>query len=105
MHIKIRYRRALMHVLPEFPIWTSDIGGYHFHWQAPTGQRQLIVNYLPAGSSSEHSVPSSGYMEKVKEHLFSDNWDAPTKSILLKYDNLRYRLLALHLFTFMESYQ
>ncbi len=25
--------------------------------------------------------------------MFSDNWDAPTKSILLNYDNLRYRLL------------
>jgi alpha-D-xyloside xylohydrolase len=30
---------------------------------------------------------------KGERALFSDNWDASTKSILLNYDNLRYRLL------------
>jgi len=30
---------------------------------------------------------------KGERALFSDNWDADTKAILLKYDNLRYRLM------------
>jgi hypothetical protein len=40
-HIKARYHRELMHVLPVSHYWTSDIGGYHFHWHLPTGQQPI----------------------------------------------------------------
>jgi alpha-D-xyloside xylohydrolase len=75
------------------PYWTSDIGGYHFHWQAPDwsapSNRELFTRWFQFGTFS----PIFRIHGKGERALFSDNWDTPTKAILLKYDNLRYRLL------------
>jgi alpha-D-xyloside xylohydrolase len=75
------------------PYWTSDIGGYHFHWQPPDwstpDNRELFTRWFQFGTFS----PIFRIHGKGERALFSDNWDAPTKSILLNYDNLRYRLL------------
>ena len=75
------------------PYWTSDIGGYHFHWQAPDwsspSNRELFTRWFQFGTFS----PVFRIHGKGERALFSDNWDATTKSILLNYDNLRYRLL------------
>jgi alpha-D-xyloside xylohydrolase len=75
------------------PYWTSDIGGYHFHWQAPDwsapSNRELFTRWFQFGTFS----PIFRIHGKGERALFSDNWDASTKAILLKYDNLRYRLL------------
>lgn len=75
------------------PYWTSDIGGYHFHWQAPDwsapANRELFTRWFQFGTFS----PIFRIHGKGERALFSDNWDAKTKEILLKYDNLRYRLL------------
>ena len=75
------------------PFWTSDIGGYHFHWNAPDWSapinRELFTRWFQFGTFS----PVFRIHGKGERAIFSDNWDAPTKAILLKYDNLRYRLL------------
>jgi alpha-D-xyloside xylohydrolase len=75
------------------PYWTSDIGGYHLKWQAPDWSapinRELFTRWFQFGTFS----PVFRIHGKGERALFSDNWDAPTKSILLNYDNLRYRLL------------
>jgi alpha-D-xyloside xylohydrolase len=75
------------------PYWTSDIGGYHFHWQAPDWSapinRELFTRWFQFGTFS----PIFRIHGKGERALFSDNWDAPMKANLLNYDNLRYRLL------------
>jgi alpha-D-xyloside xylohydrolase len=75
------------------PYWTSDIGGYHFHWQAPDWSapinRELFTRWFQFGTFS----PVFRIHGKGERAIFSNNWDAPTKTILMKYDNLRYRLL------------
>jgi alpha-D-xyloside xylohydrolase len=75
------------------PYWTSDIGGYHLKWQAPDWSapinRELFTRWFQFGTFS----PIFRIHGKGERALFSDNWDAPMKSILLNYDNLRYRLL------------
>jgi hypothetical protein len=75
------------------PYWTSDIGGYHFNWQAPDwstpANRELFTRWFQFGTFS----PIMRIHGKGERALFSNNWDAATKTILLKYDNLRYRLL------------
>ena len=75
------------------PFWTSDIGGYHFHWMPPDwstpDNRELFTRWFQFGTFS----PIFRIHGKGERALFSGNWDAKTKEILLKYDNLRYRLL------------
>jgi len=75
------------------PYWTSDIGGYHYHWTAPDWtapvNRELFTRWFQFGTFS----PIFRIHGKGERAMFSDNWDAATKSILLKYDNLRYRLM------------
>jgi alpha-D-xyloside xylohydrolase len=75
------------------PYWTSDIGGYHFHWQAPDwstiDNRELFTRWFQFGAFS----PIFRIHGKGERALFSDNWDNNTKAILLNFDNLRYRLL------------
>ncbi len=75
------------------PYWTSDIGGYHFHWQAPDwstpDNRELFTRWFQFGTFS----PIFRIHGKGERALFSDNWDAGTKEILFTYDNLRYRLM------------
>lgn len=75
------------------PYWTSDIGGYHYKWNAPDWSspknRELFTRWFQFGTFS----PIFRIHGKGERALFSDNWDADTKRILLNYDNLRYRLL------------
>jgi len=75
------------------PYWTSDIGGYHFHWNPPDWSkpefRELFTRWFQFGTFS----PIFRIHGKGERALFSDNWDDKTKSILLHFDNLRYRLL------------
>ena len=63
---KIQVPQGINACVSGIPYWTSDIGGYHFNWTAPDWARQRTGNYLPAGSSSEHFVPCSGFMEREK---------------------------------------
>lgn len=75
------------------PYWTSDIGGYHLNWTAPDwstpANRELFTRWFQFGTF----CPIFRIHGKGERALFSDNWDAKTKAILLKYDNLRYRLM------------
>ena len=75
------------------PYWTSDIGGYHLGWMSPdwsaAANRELFTRWFQFGSF----CPVFRIHGKGERALFSNNWDAETKKILLKYDNLRYRLL------------
>jgi alpha-D-xyloside xylohydrolase len=75
------------------PYWTSDIGGYHFHWAPPDwstpDNRELFIRWFQFGTF----CPIFRIHGKGERALFSDNWDAKTKTILLDFDNLRYRLL------------
>lgn len=75
------------------PYWTSDIGGYHLKWSAPDWtepkNRELFTRWFQFGTFS----PIFRIHGKGERALFSNNWDASTKAILLKYDNLRYRLM------------
>ena len=75
------------------PYWTSDIGGYHLNWQAPDWSapvnREMFTRWFQFGTFS----PIFRIHGKGERALFSENWDANTKAILLKYDNLRYRLM------------
>jgi alpha-D-xyloside xylohydrolase len=75
------------------PYWTSDIGGYHLGWQAPDWSkpenRELFTRWFQFGAF----CPIFRIHGKGERALFSKNWDAKTKAILLNYDKLRYRLL------------
>ncbi len=78
------------------PYWTSDIGGYLSHtspqgipdWSQPA-YRELFTRWFQFGTF----CPIFRIHGKGERALFSKNWDEQTRSILLKYDNLRYRLL------------
>jgi len=78
------------------PYWTSDIGGYRSNtapegipnWADPEG-RELFTRWFQFGAFS----PIFRIHGKGERAIFSKNWDAPTKAVLLKYDRLRYRLL------------
>ncbi|MFI5136908.1 MAG: TIM-barrel domain-containing protein [Sphingobacteriales bacterium] len=75
------------------PYWTSDIGGYHDHWKAPNWSapdfRELFTRWFQFGTF----CPVMRIHGKGERALFSKNWDTETKATLLKFDNLRYRLL------------
>lgn len=75
------------------PYWTSDIGGYQYHWTAPDWSkpefRELFTRWFQFGTF----CPIFRIHGKGERALFSKNWDDKTKDILLKYDNLRYRLM------------
>lgn len=75
------------------PYWTSDIGGYQYHWQAPDWSkpefRELFTRWFQFGTF----CPIFRIHGKGERAIFSKNWDEDTRSILLKYDKLRYRLL------------
>jgi alpha-D-xyloside xylohydrolase len=75
------------------PYWTSDIGGYHYKWSAPNwatpANRELFTRWFQFGTF----CPIFRIHGKGERALFSKNWDAKTKGILLKFDQLRYRLM------------
>ena len=75
------------------PYWTTDIGGYATNW-GPTdwstpGNRELFTRWFEYGTFCPifrvHGVDDKS--------LLSGFWDSSTRSILLKYDKLRYRLM------------
>jgi alpha-D-xyloside xylohydrolase len=75
------------------PYWTSDIGGYQYHWTAPDWSkpefRELFTRWFQFGAF----CPIFRIHGKGERALFSKNWDDSTRAILLKYDKLRYRLM------------
>jgi alpha-D-xyloside xylohydrolase len=75
------------------PYWTSDIGGYHFHWTVPDwsqpDKRELFTRWFQFGAF----CPIFRIHGKGERALFSKKWDDNTKAILLNFDKLRYRLL------------
>ncbi|HEY4785886.1 MAG TPA: TIM-barrel domain-containing protein [Bacteroidales bacterium] len=75
------------------PYWTSDIGGYHLKWLAPDwstpANTELFTRWFQFGTF----CPVFRIHGKGERAIFSKNWDENTRSILLKYDNLRYRLM------------
>lgn len=75
------------------PYWTSDIGGYHWHWQPADwslpDKQELFTRWFQFGAF----CPIFRIHGKGERALFSKNWSPATKKILLDYDNLRYRLL------------
>jgi alpha-D-xyloside xylohydrolase len=75
------------------PYWTSDIGGYHLNWNSPDWSsptyRELFTRWFQFAAF----CPVFRIHGKGERALFSDNWDASTKVILLNFDNLRYRLM------------
>lgn len=75
------------------PYWTSDIGGYHLGWKAPNWSlpenQELFTRWFQFGVF----CPIFRIHGKGERALFSQNWSAETKTTLLSYDQLRYRLL------------
>lgn len=90
---KIQVPQGINACASGIPYWTSDIGGYHFHWQAPDwsqpDKQELFTRWFQFGVFS----PIFRIHGKGERALFSKNWSAETKKTLLEYDNLRYRLL------------
>jgi alpha-D-xyloside xylohydrolase len=96
--------RALRSQIPQginacvsgMPYWTSDIGGYLSrtspegipNWSNPQ-YRELFTRWFQFGTF----CPIMRIHGKGERALFSNNWDEQTKTVLLKYDKLRYRLL------------
>ena len=78
------------------PYWTSDIGGYLSRvskdgipdWSQPA-YRELFTRWFQFGTF----CPIMRIHGKGERALFSSNWDDSTKSVLIKFDKLRYRLL------------
>jgi alpha-D-xyloside xylohydrolase len=75
------------------PYWTSDIGGYHLNWQSPDWttptNQELFTRWFQFGTFS----PIFRIHGKGERAIFSKNWSENTRSVLMKYDNLRYRLM------------
>ncbi|MCX6168242.1 MAG: DUF5110 domain-containing protein [Ignavibacteriales bacterium] len=90
---KIQVPQGINACASGIPYWTSDIGGYHFNWTPPDwsipANRELFTRWFQFGTFS----PIFRIHGKGERALFSNNWDTNTKAILLKYDNLRYRLM------------
>jgi alpha-D-xyloside xylohydrolase len=90
---KIQVPQGINACASGIPYWTSDIGGYHLGWKAADWSkpenRELFTRWFQFGTF----CPIFRIHGKGERALFSDNWDAKTKAILLTYDKLRYRLL------------
>jgi len=88
---KIQVPQGLNACASGIPYWTSDIGGYCLDGKAPDwstpANRELFTRWFQFGTF----CPVFRIHGKGERALFSSN--VKTKSILLKYDNLRYRLL------------
>ncbi|MBS1532805.1 MAG: DUF5110 domain-containing protein [Bacteroidetes bacterium] len=91
--LKIQVPQGINACASGIPYWTSDIGGYQYYWKAPDWSkpefRELFTRWFQFGAFS----PIFRIHGKGERALFSNNWDTATKAILLKFDNLRYRLL------------
>jgi alpha-D-xyloside xylohydrolase len=90
---KIQVPQGINACVSGIPYWTSDVGGYHLNWNSPdwssAANRELFTRWFQFGAF----CPIFRIHGKGERALFSKNWDANTKAILLKYDNLRYRLM------------
>ena len=90
---KIQVPQGINACASGIPYWTSDIGGYHFHWQAPDwslpDKQELFTRWFQFGVF----CPIFRIHGKGERALFSKNWSNETKKTLLDYDKLRYRLL------------
>ena len=73
------------------PYWTTDIGGYWGHtknWKTDENN-ELFTRWFEYGAFCPiFRVHGGGTRE-----LYSDSWSDTTKATLLKFDNLRYRLM------------
>ena len=93
---RVQVPQAINACASGIPYWTSDIGGYLSptspnqipDWSMPE-YRELFTRWFQFGAFS----PIFRIHGKGERALFSKNWDDATREILLKYDNLRYRLL------------
>ena len=90
---KIQIPEGINTCVSGIPYWTSDIGGYHYHWTVPDWSkpefRELFTRWFQFGTF----CPVFRIHGKGERALFSNNWDPNTKTVLLKFDKLRYRLL------------
>jgi alpha-D-xyloside xylohydrolase len=90
---KIQVPQGINACASGIPYWTSDIGGYHYHWTIPDWSkpenRELFTRWFQFGAF----CPIFRIHGKGERALFSKNWDDNTKAILLKFDKLRYRLM------------
>ncbi len=75
------------------PYWTSDIGGYHYNWQAADWSKPEFQELFTRWFQFGVFCPIFRIHGKGERALFSKNWSDETKKTLLGYDNLRYRLL------------
>jgi alpha-D-xyloside xylohydrolase len=93
---KVQVPQAINTCSSGIPYWTSDIGGYILYsapqgvpdWSQPE-KRELFTRWFQFGAFS----PIFRIHGKGERALFSKNWDEATRRVLLKFDNLRYRLL------------
>ncbi len=73
------------------PYWTTDIGGYWGHtknWKT-SANNELFTRWFEYGTFCPiFRIHGGGTRE-----LYSDSWSNTTKATLLKFDNLRYRLM------------
>ena len=90
---KIQVPQGINACTSGIPYWTSDIGGYHYHWTIPDwstpANRELFTRWFQFGTF----CPIFRIHGKGERALFSNNWDATTKATLLHFDKLRYRLM------------
>ena len=73
------------------PYWTTDIGGYWGHtkdWKT-SENNELFTRWFEYGAFCPiFRIHGGGTRE-----LYSESWNDTTKATLLKFDNLRYRLM------------
>jgi alpha-D-xyloside xylohydrolase len=90
---KIQVPQGINACASGIPYWTSDIGGYQWHWKAPDWSkpefRELFTRWFQFGAF----CPIFRIHGKGERALFSKNWDDSTRAVLLTYDKLRYRLM------------
>lgn len=76
--------------LSGIPYWTTDIGGYWSTDWTQKSNRELFIRWFEYGTF----CPIYRIHGKGDKALFStSSWDNNTRSILLNYDKLRYRLM------------
>jgi alpha-D-xyloside xylohydrolase len=76
-----------------FPYWTTDIGGYWGHegrvdWTTSASNEEFTRWFQYGAFCPIFRIHGGGSRE-----LYGNQWSATTKANLLKFDNLRYRLM------------
>lgn len=90
---KIQVPQGINACASGIPYWTSDIGGYHYNWQAADWSKPEFQELFTRWFQFGVFCPIFRIHGKGERALFSKNWSDETKKTLLEYDNLRYRLL------------